>query len=632
MLTNDTDPQEQPLRLVSFSTATNGVVTEADEITEGLLTYTPNAGFNGTDTFTYAVTGGDPSLVSTATVTIDVNQAPVVATNQLLVVSRNEIAEVSRAFLVAQDVDNASNEIIFQVIGGPQQGRLLRLGSNPETIVPGRSFSQANIDSGSLRYEAPGTSGEDGFLFTLTDGVGTEPQTLFSITIVDSTDTVVAGVEFPGSDSSEQIIGTDGDDTVLAGGGRDVVRGNAGNDSLDGGAGNDVLEGDEDNDTLLGQAGNDSLFGGPGNDSVDGGAGRNTLFGNDGNDTVVGQNDSNLLSGGNNNDSLLSGLGNDTLIGGAGNDTLNSGEGEDQLFGEAGEDLLFGGIGRDLLLGGEDNDTLQGQANDDTLFGGQGSDSLLGEAGDDTVLAGIGNDTVQGGEGDDSLFGEDGNDSLLGEAGSDTIFGGIGTDSLFGLDGNDLMFGDADNDTLLGGAGEDTIAGGAGSDQLTGNIGNDFFYYLTPPTTPNEADILTDFDQVGNDQFLIISGENNFPGLVSNVGTAASPLQREIVTQLGSQGTDISGKQLIIFEDTFDNIGAVNAAVSAQNGSNNSSALIVYRNNLQFPGFPGSYVLAFDPDLADDSLPAFNLGILASIDPSTSNISTLIQEDDFVII
>jgi hypothetical protein len=101
---------------------------------------------------------------------------------------------------------------------------------------------------------------------------------------------------------------------------------------------------------------------------------------------------------------------------------------------------------------------------------------------------------------------------------------------------------------------------------------------------------------------------------------------------LGSQGTDISGKQLIIFEDTFDNIGAVNAALSAQNGSSDGSALIVYRNNLQFPGFPGNYVLAFDPNLADDSLPAFNMGILASIDPSTTNISTLIQEDDFVII
>jgi hypothetical protein len=154
VLANDSDPQDQPLRLVSFSTATNGVVTEADETIEGLLTYTPNAGFNGTDSFTYAVTGGDPSLVSQATVTVEVNQAPVIINNRLLVVSRNEIAEVSREFLVAQDEDNASNEIVFQVIGGPNTGRLLRLGSNPETIVPGRSFSQANIDSGSLRYEA----------------------------------------------------------------------------------------------------------------------------------------------------------------------------------------------------------------------------------------------------------------------------------------------------------------------------------------------------------------------------------------------------------------------------------------------------------------------------------------------
>ena len=76
VLLNDTDPDLDPLVVVS-ATATNGtVIVNADNT----LTFTPNANFNGTATVTYLITDNNGGF-STATATIvitPVNDAPVV--------------------------------------------------------------------------------------------------------------------------------------------------------------------------------------------------------------------------------------------------------------------------------------------------------------------------------------------------------------------------------------------------------------------------------------------------------------------------------------------------------------------------------------------------------------------------
>ncbi len=66
VLANDTDLDADTLSIVSFTQAASGVVSENPD---GTLTYTPNAGFNGADTFTYTVTDGNGG---TATASVDV--------------------------------------------------------------------------------------------------------------------------------------------------------------------------------------------------------------------------------------------------------------------------------------------------------------------------------------------------------------------------------------------------------------------------------------------------------------------------------------------------------------------------------------------------------------------------------
>jgi large repetitive protein len=76
VLTNDRDPDGDPLSVISATSPNGTVVINSD----GTITYTPNANFNGTDTITYTISDGQGGT-STATVTVTVaavNDAPVV--------------------------------------------------------------------------------------------------------------------------------------------------------------------------------------------------------------------------------------------------------------------------------------------------------------------------------------------------------------------------------------------------------------------------------------------------------------------------------------------------------------------------------------------------------------------------
>lgn len=69
VLGNDTDPEGDPLAALLVSGTTHGLLGLA---ADGSFSYTANAGFVGTDSFTYRVTDG-PNFSNVATVTIQVN-------------------------------------------------------------------------------------------------------------------------------------------------------------------------------------------------------------------------------------------------------------------------------------------------------------------------------------------------------------------------------------------------------------------------------------------------------------------------------------------------------------------------------------------------------------------------------
>jgi VCBS repeat-containing protein len=80
-----------------------------------------------------------------------------------------------------------------------------------------------------------------------------------------------------------------------------------------------------------------------------------------------------------------------------------------------------------------------------------------------------------------------GNDTVAGTSGADIVFGQNGDDAVTGLGGNDLLCGGSGNDVLNGGDGADTLVGGMGNDRLTGGLGADRF--VGGPGTDTATDI-----------------------------------------------------------------------------------------------------------------------------------------------
>jgi hypothetical protein len=66
VLANDTDPDGDPLTLTGVTQGKHGTVVLA----RGMVTYTPEANFTGTDDFTYTVSDGHDTDTARVTVTV----------------------------------------------------------------------------------------------------------------------------------------------------------------------------------------------------------------------------------------------------------------------------------------------------------------------------------------------------------------------------------------------------------------------------------------------------------------------------------------------------------------------------------------------------------------------------------
>ncbi len=97
-----------------------------------------------------------------------------------------------------------------------------------------------------------------------------------------------------------------------------------------------------------------------------------------------------------------------------------------------------------------------------------------GTSGDD-VIQGTegGRNKLDGDIGDDVLFGGGDRDKLRGREGDDDLIGGNDRDKLRGDEGNDALVGDGGEDRLRGGDGNDDLDGGDGDDRLDGDDGDD---------------------------------------------------------------------------------------------------------------------------------------------------------------
>ncbi|MBD0282350.1 MAG: cadherin-like domain-containing protein [Thermoleophilaceae bacterium] len=221
-----TDENNNPLTLSIASQPANGTLAPINQ-GRGTVTYTPNPGFRGTDSFTFrASDGAAQSEPATAAITVG-RPAP--------------------------DGDGAcANPIVGtpngELLDGTAAGDLI-LGRDGDDRMFGRGGDDC-LDGEAGRDRVFGGAGED----QVDGGSGND----------------VAG----GDGGADRVRGQRGRDRLSGDGGADRVRGGQGRDRLSGDGGRDGLYGDGGNDRVDATGGRDRAFGGTGNDRINAADGR----------------------------------------------------------------------------------------------------------------------------------------------------------------------------------------------------------------------------------------------------------------------------------------------------------------------------------------------------------------------
>ena len=396
----------------------------------GSYTYTPNADYNGTDSFTYTVTDGN-GAPQTATVTIDVTPVADVLTpgTDTLNGGANDdtyLGADSRDGLGGQNELNAgdsingaggNNTLVFNtsgnIVGGSRNYSAFTLmnvqnfqhtNDSDETTIFDMSSSngvQTYINKNStddvvwnfanLNPDMDGDSRPEVNLIVdnLTGGSDTTldirngdfvsfPNAEVNLTVLDS-DTNLTDA---GDINIDTQVNTIDLDTGAANGSVvSIADLNSGNTFLNIATENALVIGDPDGDAgLSGPIGSREITGfenplSAATTQIDASASTN------------GVNASARNASG--NVTFQGGSGNDMFEGGQGtNDTLFGNDGADIIDGHTGNDSIDGGAGRDVLLGNAGNDTILGQDGNDVIDGGDGSDSILGGDNDDDIHTG----------------------------------------------------------------------------------------------------------------------------------------------------------------------------------------------------------------------------------------------------
>ncbi|WP_417520096.1 Ig-like domain-containing protein, partial [Minwuia sp.] len=465
VLANDSDADGDNLTVISASALNGSVVIGAN----GALTYTPDAGFTGADTISYAVTdgnGGTDAAEVAVTVTPGTDDSVVGGASPDLL------------------INGAGNDTIEA--GGGDDTVFAGTGNDFIDGGPGADVIDAGPGDDTIRNSVEDTiDGGEGFDVVITTDASDSDRfrnvEQFEFATDDSDDVIL------GSELADAIDGGKGNDSLSGRAGNDTILGNQDNDTLDGGGGADLLEGGAGEDRLLGAVGNDTLDGGEDNDSLFGGGNDDQLSGGAGDDSLAGGNGADTLSGGAGADTLAGGLGSDladysgsasavdvdleagtgavgdaagdvlisieNLAGSASNDTLIGTAGDNALFGNGGDDILSGGAGDDSLTGGLDDDLLEGGDGADTLSGGAGDDTVAYAGSDAAVNVNIGTNVASGGHAENDIL--SGFENLIGSGFADTLSGSGGANILDGGDGDDLLAGGPGADSLIGGNGSD---------------------------------------------------------------------------------------------------------------------------------------------------------------------------------
>lgn len=181
---NDTDADGDTLTVVAVGTASNGTVAITGP---GDVTYTPNAGYAGPDSFTYTIDDGSPST-SSAPVTISVS-----ATNRNPIAS-NDVTSTPASTpvtldVLANDTDPDGDPLTITTVGSPAQGSAIL---NPDDTI---TYSPT-----------AGFAGVDAFVYNISDGLGGTALAVATIHVAAAPGALVALADTALVDEDAQVV------------------------------------------------------------------------------------------------------------------------------------------------------------------------------------------------------------------------------------------------------------------------------------------------------------------------------------------------------------------------------------------------------------------------------------------
>lgn len=152
------------------TTLSAGLTFTQVDVTSGQLTYTHNGNETTSDSFTFTASDGSTGAVPLATFSIAVtpaNDIPALLSNTGVTLSEGGVIDITSSLLQVSDGDNPPLSSLVYTVNPPTNGTLLLAGTSVT------SFTQADINSGQLRYQHNGSETiADNFSFTVSDGQG----------------------------------------------------------------------------------------------------------------------------------------------------------------------------------------------------------------------------------------------------------------------------------------------------------------------------------------------------------------------------------------------------------------------------------------------------------------------------
>ena len=211
LLGNDSDADGSQLTIASVTSGTGGTAVLNSD---GTVTFTPNANFNGVATFSYTVTDG--SLISNiATVTVNVgavNDAPV-AVNDTLATTEDTPITYTASQLLNNDSDADGNQLTIASVTSGTGGTAVLNSDGTVTFTPNANFN-----------------GVATFSYTVTDGSLSSNVATVTVNIGAANDAAVIGGNATGTVTEDFIV--KGQGNLSAGGVLTVTDGDTGEASF----------------------------------------------------------------------------------------------------------------------------------------------------------------------------------------------------------------------------------------------------------------------------------------------------------------------------------------------------------------------------------------------------------------